>query len=182
VPIISGGSGSGGGGLVRLFDTTLGASAPNIDLTPIPAGYANLLAYYCLRTDRAALNDNVIARLNGDSGANYFTQAANATAAANAAGEGLATGSPVLGLAAAATAPANRFGTGAILLPNYAGTSHKTAIVPAHLSWGVGTGTEFIQIAGVTWANVAAVTQLTLSPSTGPNFVAGSRVTLYGLL
>jgi hypothetical protein len=181
-PVInpSGGGGSGGA-QTQISDSTLGGSAPSFDLTAIPATFNHLLLLIQGRGDTAATSTTVLLRFNNDSGANYDTELITGSGAAVATGEIVAGTSAQIADITANTGPASVFGAFTIWIPNYAGTTaqknafssggHKTT----SLSGGI-----FNRNYSCFWRSAAAINRITLTPGAG-NFVAGSRVTLYGL-
>ena len=166
---------------VRIADITLGADAATMDFQSIPAIYAHLFLECYLRGDTAAAVGNAVIRFNNDSAANYDYQYVVGNAAAATAAETFAQGSALIGNMPQNTAGANLFGSITIDIPHYANTANNKAAISrwAHKS-GVTTGLLRSGRHGHFWRSNAAITQITLSTSAA-NFVAGSRVDLYGL-
>lgn len=168
-----------------LFDTKLTGSTAAVIATGIPGTFAQLMLVCYLRTDRSAVLDGVVGMFNGDNtGANYSSLNMDANGAGFATGD-TATASTAGfygGFAsAAATAVAASFGSFTLLIPNYA----NTAGAKVATFWGgvvdATTSDSNIVLGNVRWNNSAAINSITLSPYVGTNFVAGSRVTLYGM-
>lgn len=182
VPATSVGSGSGGA-VTQLFDSTLGGSAASFDITGIAqtANHLQLIAF--LRGDNASTAVFVLLRVNGDTTANYAYQEVTGNAAAAGAAEGVTQTSARIGRCSAASAPANSFSPLDVIIPHYAQAANLK-------SWRAAGGPRESTIGGALTADVAigywilgsfaAITQLTIFPSTG-NFVAGSRLSLYGI-
>lgn len=178
-PIIGGASG-GAGGLSSLFDSTLGANAASIDTgaNGIAAGHSDLLILLYLRSTAGA-NDTLKLTFNGDTAANYAAGGAFGGAGTGSwANNGVAAISDG-GLIVAADRTANRFSAYSIHVPLYGGANFKAvtgSIVRPESATSTTTGT----LGGV-WLSTAAINQVTVTPTTGPNFLAGSRMVIYGL-
>lgn len=169
-------------GVVRpIAEATLGSSAASIDITSIAADWSHLFLIVYARGDTAAINANVLARFNADTGANYDGQQLYGSGATPNAAESLGATSALAGQMPANSATANRFGSMGILIPHYANSAtHKTLVSMAGLVWGTATGTLRAMLTCGVWRSAAAITQVTLLPSAG-NFVTGTRATLYGM-
>lgn len=169
-------------GVIRpLADTTLASPAASVDLQSIPADFVSLLLVCFLRGDQAVTFTGAFIRLNNDTGANYDVQALQGSAASATAAEGLAQTSMQVGMVPHASAGANLFSAVAVELPNYVqGTNHKAVNSQSALKIGTSTGNLVAASFAGFWRNAAAVNRLTLLMSSG-SFIAGSRVTLYGL-
>lgn len=168
-------------GAGAIFDTVLGGSAANIDITGIVATYTNLMLYLSARGDNATTSIGVIMRFNNDSGANYDYENLTASAATVASTETIATTSAFIGNCPANTAGASLFSSHSIFIANYAGTTaNKTAEATAALKYGTASGNMVRYLTSCFWRNSAAISRITLLPATG-NFVAGTRATLYAM-
>lgn len=180
MPWVSGGS--GGGGLVFIADSLLTGSVASFDFTAIPSYFAALRIVAYLRSDRATSPDQALLRFNGDSGNNYLQEHLDigGTGAVNGTGPAAASGVVCL-YTAGANAGAGEFSTGEVVIPNYAVVANKKY---GHIIGGdvrTGPGAEWFSDAFM-WSNTAAaINRVTLTPNAGANWVAGSRVTLYGM-
>jgi hypothetical protein len=169
-----GSSGAGAGALTFIGSSILGASAASISIGPIPGTYSALHIFLTLRTDAAAQLDVANVRFNGDNTAGNYDQAFDAQGTSANTGT---TGPQTTG----ATATASMFAAYGIVIPQYAATT-------LFKSWGgCGfhdrvTGSSFFEMGvGGVWKNTAAITSVAVLPATGPNFVAGSSMVVYGL-
>ena len=134
-----------------------------------------------LRTTKAAIFDPVRIRFNNDSGPNYqnviqyTVDGINATTEENSATGGYTE-------AMAANSPSGSFAAITVWIPDYASTvtTYKNF---TSTSGGLKDATSpHLVDAGGSWkSGGAAISRITLVPGTGPNFLAGSRVTVYGL-
>lgn len=173
-----------GPGMELIAESILGASATTIDIQSIPATYKDLVIFAVLRSDAAGTSlDNLAMRLNNDSSGVYdsnrlWTYSSGATLAASLTDNG---SSFDLGAVLAATATASRFSTVEITVFDYASTTRHKGI--AHEVQAVNSGSNanafWARTVGV-WGATAAVNRITLLPSTGPNFIAGSQIRIYG--
>lgn len=150
--------------------------------TALPTTYAHLLVVCYLRSDRALTVDDCQLRFNNDTGANYDLESLRATAATPVSSELFAQTSIYQGAIPAASATANVFGGPTFLIPNYANATNQKMI----LGWtghkvGTTTGLLGAGVASGFWRSNAAINRITLFPVVGPNFVAGSRVSVYAL-
>jgi hypothetical protein len=173
--------GGGGGAMTQLADATLAVAAATIDLTSISGSYNHLWLICFLRGTTSATAIATSLRVNNDSGSNYDYQYQLGTNTTSAANRANGTAQILFGDAPAATAPANVFSYATMLVPNYASSSYnKTAQIETNGKFGTGAGDqEIVSISG-NWRSTAAITRLTIIPSSG-NWDIGSRATLYGL-
>lgn len=168
-------------GIGSISDTTLGGSAANIDITSISATYAHLLVVAYTRGDAAAASTGLRLQFNGDTAANYDSQSLTGNAALTIAGE--AFGLTVLGAGSipANTAGANLFSANVLFIPHYAGAANnKVCLALNSLKVGTTTGLLFSIFQHGFWRSNAAINRITFLPTTG-NFVAGTRITIYGM-
>jgi hypothetical protein len=171
-----------GGAMAQLYDNIASIAIASWDVQGISQAYNHLKLIYTARGDAVATVIAVNIRFNNDSGAVYdyeITYSSNGTAAGGVAIA--ATGGQIPGVAAA-SATANKVGMGEVLIPNYTGTTFEK------MGAAVGGRTESTAAAGQTqetdsfnWRSTAAINRITIFPTSG-NFIAGSRLTIYGLL
>lgn len=168
------------GGLTKIAETLLAASAASIDFTSIPQIYRHLLVVFMGRgSNTAGTWDWVLMQFNADSGSNYDSQELYAAAAVVTAAEGLAGTAGHIG-AYIATANAG-VGSTAIWIPDYT----RTAWLKAAYSLGTqkqstASGGTQVGVRGVHWRSTAVITQVSLLPASG-TWNSGTMATLYGL-
>ena len=76
----------------------------------------------------------------------------------------------------------NTFSSGAMYVPNYrSGTSKSVSIDSVSESNATGTFDWWVNIGANLWADNAAITKITITPSGGHNFVQHSSASLYGI-
>jgi hypothetical protein len=173
----------GAGGLSLLYDSgVLAGNAATIDTgaggIAGSAKVMRIVAY--LRTDQAVQTVAALLTFNADTGNNYdrvAVQGVNVTASANnsvgrANFDGL--------LATGTSADADSFCGSELTIPQYAGAHHKTL---TGTSSAVGTSAAANTLARMTggrWKSTAAISRAAFALAAG-NFVAGSRVTIWGM-
>lgn len=166
---------NGNSGYVRLIaETTLGASAANVDFTSIPTTFSHLLLTWQARSDAAVTASTLLVRFNGDSAANYAWEKLDAIAAAASAASFTAQTSIQIDALVGASAPASQSGFGHAWIPNYLGVTFFKQISL------IGGQSTYAQLHTGLWSSTAAINRVTILPTTG-NFVAGTRFSLYGV-
>lgn len=173
----------GSGGMTLIADALLAADAANFDLTSIPQTYKHLKLVLSLRSNQAGATDYATVRFNGDATALYTSLLTGwvQTAAFNGYDPAVTKGR--VGLIPGNTGTdAGTFGSTEVLIPDFANAAKKK---------------NYSSLSGVTWANsvnnssalslsgfwsaLAAINRITILPNAGGLFLAGSRVSLYGL-
>lgn len=170
-----------GKGIGSIFDSTLGGSAANVDITSIVSSYAHLMLVVYARGDAAAASVLTNLRFNGDTAANYDFQQLQSNVTSVNPSESFAATSMQAGYAAANTAGANLFSVSIGFIPHYAGSSNnKTCLSLSAMKVGTASSNMANILTAGFWRSSSAITRITLLPSSG-NWVAGTRVTLYGM-
>lgn len=177
-------SGGGGGVWELISETVLGAPAASVTFAAIPGTYRSLMIHTQGRSDRAAESDSLIVRFNADAGNNYDWMQHYASTGAHIV-QAFRAQSKIQSVdISAANGRANNWTTGWALIIGYAlADREKWLISPTAAVFGdVSADTDLImrQLTG-RWRNTAAITSILLLPNVGPNFVTGSRFTLYGI-
>jgi hypothetical protein len=174
-------TGASSGSLVKLDTQVLGVDTASFDFTNISGGYAHLLVMLVARSSLNAAGDDLLIRLNSDSGANYYWEVLAGTGTTvSSAGTAAATSGRVCS-PPADTATAGRAGPSALWIYDYAGTTfHKTYRSSDAFSTSTTTVTQSVRDHAGVWANTSAITQVTLFFAAS-NLRAGSRADLYGL-
>jgi len=176
---------SGAGGGVAAYDlletTTLATSASSVTfsgLDTLAAGYAHLQIRAVIKTDRAGNLDNLIGRLNGDTGSNYSRHYLY--------GDGSSVGS-------ASSTPVDRMYMGRLPGDRTADSFSPTIIDILDFSSSAknttlrtlngnldGTYATEIYFTGNAWFDTDPVTSIELYGNSS-NLVSGSRFSLYGI-
>jgi hypothetical protein len=162
---------------MTLIETkTLGADAASIEFTSIPQTYTDLVFLVSARASTAGTSvEPCLVTFNADT-SDYTHRTLNGTGSATASASGT---SRLVFNAPRTGTTANTFGNVSVYIPNY-----KAAINKSYVSESVTehNNTEAHQtlIAGL-WADTAAITSVLFAP-TANNFIAGSRISVYGIL
>lgn len=164
-----------------LFDSTLGADAASIDTGGggIAATADHLLVYLLLRTTEAVTEANGFLRFNNDSGANYdrhVLRVDNVTISGIILNAQTEIALTLLG----ANAQAGAFAAVTLHIPSYRQTTAHKSFTSASVALEDTAADSRIEQGGGRWRNTAAITRMAVGPSSG-NFLAGSRMTIYGL-
>jgi hypothetical protein len=173
-------------GIRCIDEVVLTGSAASISFTGIDDSYRDLMLPCQARSDQATEYDNAAMRFNNDSGNNYDwvykgAHAGNVFAASGGAGVNLIRIAQI----EAANSRANVFTPFVIWIQGYRFTDRETLAYSSNSGrFGDRSGLVdlFIRDHRGAWRSQNAVTRIDLFPTTGPNFVSGSRFTLYGLL
>ena len=168
-------------GLVKLFDQTLGVAAASIDTgaNGIAAGHAHLKVEAMGRSDAATNIVDFIIRFNGDNGNNYDDAWLRNSGGTVSAVDDHAQPAAHIGQMPAATATASYVGSIGFDIPSYDQTSFfKSGFTLGSPAMDL-TANDRIIFSSFTWRSTVAINQITILPSTG-NFLAGSRLTVYG--
>jgi hypothetical protein len=164
---------AGATSVIQTITTTGGAT--NVSFTSIPSTFQNLRISY-----QAALTgttwDDLLMRINNDTGANYDRQILMGRAGSASAAETYGQTSIRI---------ANNTDTngsiGQIIVPNYKTTTfNKMAVNYFFAKHGTSSTNQFVGVFGGTLRNSAAVTQIDLFNAGSLAFVNGSTFTLYG--
>ena len=149
--------------------------AANIEFTSIPATYTNLVLKLSLRSNRAATFDNTQIEINSST-ANMTSRLLTGNGSTASSGN---TTTFYVGDIPAASATSNTFANQEVYLPNYAGSSNKSASSDSVAENNATAG--FNQLAANLWSQTAAITSLKMYSGNTENFVEYSTATLYGI-
>ena len=169
-------------GVVCLFDQILGVAAPSFDIQNISQAYSHLEIVVQGRSDAAGNSTALLVRLNNDSGANYDCGRLYSSSGTVARSDTFGAAFISLGEIPAAAAIAGGVGSYEIKLQNYAQVFLNKMITSlGGYKYGTAAGNLWEFLANGFWRNSAAINRVTVYPNAG-NFVAGSRLTIYGRL
>jgi hypothetical protein len=156
---------------------TVGAGGvASIDFTGIPQTGTDLVLVVSARTGYAGTGDNLVARFNGDSASNYTYRWLYGNGSSAGSGTGAISG--ILGIVASgSTATASTFGNASIYIPNYTGSTNKSASCDAVNENNAASATQFIN-AGI-WNNTSAITSISLVSTTSSTIQQYSVASLY---
>ena len=152
-----------------LANITLGSSASSVTFSSIPATYRDLVLVHAGTTSNASVN-TILARLNGDSGSNFFQVAMTGDGSATSSFTFTGTG------VSAGLSRSNEVSVNTTTIMDYSATDkHKTALSRHNNS------ATAVRAAATRWANTAAVTSIVLVMDTGATFSSGTTFALYGI-
>jgi hypothetical protein len=165
--------------VILLDRIVLTANQATLDFQNIPSGYRAIKIVASLRTTVAATSENITARINNDSGANYDALLGlNSHSGTLTTVENLAATSAVLAQIPANTAPANVYGALEITIPDYDNTSrNKAGISRSSAKLATTTGNVKTGLSSLFWRSNSAITRITLL-SAG-NYASGSMIEIY---
>jgi hypothetical protein len=170
----------GTGAMVIVERKELTAAAPNFDFTNIPQQFQHLrLIFYGRSTLAGNAWENVGMRFNNDAGAKYNDQYVAASDTSLFADGQVTQTSILLASVPAATAPAGYFGVKEVLIPFYTSANRKSAVIHGYHLFGTLAGDQTAAVQGGAWNDTPAISRITILPTGGGTFAAGSVVTLY---
>lgn len=168
-------------GAFELISTTiLGSSATSVAFTSIPSTYKHLQIRASARTDRALGVDSFTLRLNSDSANNYYSHLLFGNGSAVTATSLGANNIIYAGRTTDSSNTANAFAQNLVDILDYALTTKNKTIRSLFGADTVG-GYPWQGIHSGVWNSTAAITRIDVLPGVGPNFVTGSRFSLYGI-
>jgi hypothetical protein len=175
----------GGGDLVLINSVVLGSPATNMEVSSIPGTYIDLVISVVCKTDEAGADtDHMLMRLGGgalDTGANYRAFYGYHGTGTGVVGGNTAVSTMDLAICAGSgsSQAAAVFSIVTLEILNYANTAQYRMIKGSAMYFGV-SYYEIYSTAGQ-WRNAADAVQIVrVYPSTGTNFVTGSRMDVYG--
>jgi hypothetical protein len=172
--------GGNSGSMKQLYDSTLGAPAASFDVPGISQAYTQLEVVLHGRTDVAGASSDVSIRLNNDSAANYDFNYSRAVEGASVPGLSRAATSIFSGSIAGGGAGGNRFGCIRWIIPYYTdAVNYQEVLADGGFVGSAGAASSSVSATSGIWVATAAVTRITLF--TAGNFVAGSRLSIYGV-
>lgn len=161
-----------------IAETTLAAAAASISFTSIPQTYRHLAVVLQTRNDTAS-NQDVMFRLNADTGTNYDFQYTEADATATTVNRSTNQTAVTVGRTPGTGGAAGNAALIDVLVGDYRGTTFNKR-VRSHVAWSEATNTIIYRAVAGHWRNTAAVTRIDLQPASG-NFLAGTVAALYGI-
>lgn len=176
------------GGMALVGETELGSAATYVEFTGIPSTFKDLFIVARLRTDRSAVNDEVAMRVGSaaslDSAAGNYTWHQYRLGDTNLETSGFASQDAItLGSfwCPAATASSGMWGQLELTVLDYSNATYYRQI-QGQVSGHPASATRRISVCHGQWHNTAdALARIRIYPVTGPNFIAGSKLRLYGV-
>jgi hypothetical protein len=157
---------------------TLGTAQASIEFTSIPQTFTDLVVVASVRQNsRTSGNGGFVFKLTFNaSGSNYSSRILRGS------GSGVTsyTDTSIIFFGGASDDTSNTFGNASIYVPNYTAATNKSVSIDS-VNETNGT-TAYQGIAASLWSVTDAINSIQLSGAFGDNLVAGSMVSLYGVL
>jgi hypothetical protein len=156
---------------------TVGASAvTSIDFSSIPSTFTDLCFKISARITRDIYSvDLMNISFNGTS-----TNESSRRIEGNGSSASSASNSLLLAYAAStSSATGQTFGNGEFYIPNYAGSTNKSASNDGVSE--TNASTSYLGMAANLWSNTSAINRVTFTPDAGSEFVQYSTIYLYGV-
>jgi hypothetical protein len=155
----------------------LGSAAASVTFSGLgtySSVYKHLQLRALARTTRAAATDGGFVRFNGDTGSNYASHVLYGDGSSVLSGASASQAQMAIVNTVGNTATANVFVPNVMdILDAYSSTKNKTVRAL--------NGISAIHLYSGLWMNTASLTSITLTTQIGPNWLAGSRFSLYGI-
>jgi len=154
---------------------TLGTAQASIEFTSIAQNLTDLVFLVSVRTSDGVPAQELRVAFNGSTSSFSARQLSGYGSTASSS-------TPVrqIGGSPGTTATANSFNNSTLYIPNYAGSTNKSYSVDS-VSPNNSSTDIFTNIVAGLWSNTAAITSVAISSAAG-NLVAGSTISLYGIL
>lgn len=160
-----------------ITSTTLQTVSSSISFTSITNTYTDLVLVLFGRSTRGSTDDTIYMRFNNDSAGNYSRTRLLGQGSGASSERQTNTAYILFDILSAANNPTNDFSTNIYQIQNYANTNiNKYVFARANNANG-----SFV-FAGIgLWRSTSAINRIDIGPLTGPNFLAGTTATLYGI-
>jgi hypothetical protein len=173
-------AGGGGGAFDLLETTTLTSSASSVSFTGLGSysDYAHLQIRFLVRSSRSAISDALVLNVNGDTGNNYRAHMLRGSGSSVTSAAYLDQNRIEVCNIIGDTGATGNFNAGVMDLLDFASTSKNKTF--RQLS-GQTTNSQNIEFRSGLWQSTSAITSLVFAQESGPNFVSGTRFSLYGI-
>jgi hypothetical protein len=161
---------------MKLIETkTLGTAAASVEFTSIPQTFTDLVIVASVRNSGSGASNNLFFRFNGqDANRSYKMLYGSGTSALSTSDTKLE-----FGQIPASGATANTFSNGEAYVSNYSGSQNKSMSIMNVRENNIAA--SFLGMTAGLWTNTAAITSVLFTVN-GDNLVAGSTISLYGIL
>jgi hypothetical protein len=159
-----------------IASSTVGSGgAASIDFSSIPSTYTDLCIKLSARGTGTGTARSVLISYNGSTASfsSRFLEGSGSSAAS------YTSPAQFIGNITGAGATASTFSSSDIYIPNYAGSTNKSASSDAATENNATTA--FADLTASLWSSTAAITQVTLTPEAGTTFAQYSTAYLYGV-
>jgi hypothetical protein len=160
---------------------TVGAAQATVTFSSIPSTYTHLQVRIMGRATAATVEDQLIYRINGDTGANYAFHILYGSGSGSPVAQGYANETSIIPAArvAGSTAASSIYGVGVVDILDYANTNKFKTTRCLNGVDRNGAGTMYIS-SGL-WRNTSAITSLSFTVQAGGNIDTNSSFALYGI-
>ena len=164
---------------MTLIETkTVGAGVSNIEFVSIPQTFTDLLILASIRTSRAALDDEIGFRYNGDTGTNYqFLRLQGLGSGGYSDSNTISSG--FFGAVSGNSSSSNSFGNLSFYLPNYTSSSQKNSSIDAVVADNSTSG--YTQIMSTRYTQTTAISSINIYSLNSASFATGTTISLYGI-
>ncbi len=173
------------GTTVLIEDIELSASASEIVFSNIPQTYDDLYLLIEMRTDKSATADAIHIVFNNDTGSNYSTDVVWIYGNGSIGGSETINAAYLRNLwACAANSPTGDFATYTMRIHSYNSTAkNKNGQSRGQQRTTNNAGNNYLYDATFSWhpSTPTPITSIKFTSEAGANFVAGTRITLYGI-
>ena len=156
---------------------TLGSDVADVTFSSIPGTYTDLYLVASARTARALVLDQLKLEFNG-SASNYSVRYLEGPGGGGGASSSTLTEFGWL-TSTGDNATASTFGNSECYIPNYAGSTNKSASFTG--TQETNASTAYITIAASLWSDTSAITSIKILSRVGSNLKSGSSFFLYGI-
>ena len=165
---------------VLLEKITVGAAnASSITFSGIPqTGYTDLVVKMSARGTHSVVFLNAVTTFNGSGGTAYSGLLLYGDGANAGYGGFSAAGQTTYGFIPGSLSTSNTFSNNDIYIPNYTSSNYKSALYD--MAHETNATTAYVGDQSILWANTAAITSITLAPTSG-SFAQYSTFYLYGV-
>lgn len=173
--------GAVGGAAFDLLETTiLTTNQSSVEFTGLGdySDYKHLQIRLVGRSTRVNTQDAYALTFNGDTGTNYTTHTLRGDGSAVASFARTSDPFILLNKTTAASSPANEFSGSVIDILDFSNSSKNTTI---RAFLGATSSGQFVALHSGAYYNTDAVTSINLDLQIGPNYLTGSRFSLYGI-
>lgn len=155
-----------------IAQTNLTTTTASVTITGIDQNYRDLVLFYSAQTNYANPDDVIAVSYNGNTSSYYLVGFSSGSAV------GYPTSASRNFLVCSGNSNANQYGSGELMINNYAATTFGKRGVSQSAAGGTTSTTQYV-LANA-WNNNSAITSITLTPSSG-SFISGSNFYLYGI-
>lgn len=164
----------------QLIETkTVGTGVSNIEFVSIPQTFTDLLFVASIRTSRAAVDDELGFRYNGDTGTNYQFRRVQGLNNGNGYTDSNTLSFGFFGAVNGNSSTSNTFGNLSFYLPNYTGSTQKNSSMDAAIEDNSVNG--YTQIMATRYTQTTAISSINIYSLNSASFATGTTISLYGI-